>query len=125
MTLFEPGGETSTRDSLIRRWGRGGRDTILVVLALFVVIPLLVAGGVYLFGDDERSTESIAAEIEASVRENTPPARRDIRVSVDCPDPVEWRVGETFRCVVAQGRQSILVTVTMENDDGYVTWQAG
>lgn len=48
------------------------------------------------------------------------------RVSVDCPDSIDWDTGENFHCVMTdKGGETARVTVTMENDDGDVTWVLG
>lgn len=46
-------------------------------------------------------------------------------VTVDCPDQIEWKVGGEFHCIGKAGGQRFRVTVSMENEDGDVTWQVG
>jgi hypothetical protein len=44
--------------------------------------------------------------------------------SVRCPDEVEARRGDTFRCVaVASNGQRARVAVTQRDDEGNVSWQ--
>lgn len=43
---------------------------------------------------------------------------------VDCPDDVTIKAGRTFHCLVSKGGQTVRLTVTIENSDGYVTWEA-
>jgi len=48
------------------------------------------------------------------------------QAKVQCPADVPIKAGSTFHCIVTdQHRNSVRVTVTIENDKGYVTWVAG
>ena len=49
----------------------------------------------------------------------------DTSVKVQCPSDVAIQAGATFHCIVSEHRQSVRVTVTIENDKGEVTWVAG
>lgn len=69
---------------------------------------------------DERSTAGYEKQITKWVDASTPGGGP---ITTGCPDPIEWRVGEEFHCVVHQGKQSLGVTVTMENDEGAATWR--
>lgn len=94
-----------------------------LIAAAAVVIVVAAAVGLWaLLAPDERSTETIENGIHSWADENT---ARGGAIKVECPDPVEWRVGETFNCIVTQGKQSVRVVVTMENDQGATTWVAG
>lgn len=86
-----------------------------ILVALGVVFAIVQATR-----PDERSTDDVADQIEAWAEEKG--ARS---AEADCPDPVEWRVGETFRCILTVDDQDVRVTVTMENDQGEVTWITG
>lgn len=44
---------------------------------------------------------------------------------VSCPDDVAIKAGSTFHCIVRARGQTVRLVVTIENDDGYVTWQTG
>lgn len=45
------------------------------------------------------------------------------KVTVNCPDQIDWRVGGDFHCIGKAGGQRFGVTVSMENDAGDVTWR--
>jgi hypothetical protein len=42
-----------------------------------------------------------------------------------CPADVPIKAGSTFHCVLNMDGQTTLLTVTIENADGYVTWSMG
>lgn len=42
-----------------------------------------------------------------------------------CPADVPIKAGSTFHCVLSMGSQTTLLTVTIENANGYVTWSMG
>jgi len=69
-------------------------------------------------------TEIDASKTEAFIRENVagPPPR-----SVDCPDGVEAKKGETFDCRLTyeHGVPPATLTVHVENDDGKVRFGPG
>lgn len=95
----------------------------MVWIGVAAVVVLVAVGGWYMFlRADERSTADIEDEIHSWADERTEGGGA---ITVECPDPIEWRVGETFHCILSQGEQTVGVTVTMENDDGAVTWRAG
>lgn len=84
-------------------------------LGLVLVSALLLVAGC-------SSQEADIPGIESGIEEWA--AKQDIgRVSVDCPDSIEWKTGSDFHCVMTDKQgSSARVTVTMENDDGDVTW---
>lgn len=45
------------------------------------------------------------------------------KVTVNCPDQIDWRVGGDFHCIGKAGGQRFGVTVSMENDAGDITWR--
>lgn len=45
--------------------------------------------------------------------------------TVDCPTSVDWEVGGDFHCVITSAGQTYRVSVTMEDDQGTVTWALG
>lgn len=84
----------------------------------------VVVGGYLAWGlvrPDERST----TEIEQQIADWAESELGGGPVEVQCPDPIEWRVGETFNCIATQADATVGVAVTMENEDGAVTWRAG
>lgn len=50
--------------------------------------------------------------------------KQGVSVKVTCPSDVEIEAGRTFHCLVNDDNSSdtVRMTVTIENDDGYVTW---
>jgi hypothetical protein len=51
--------------------------------------------------------------------------KADPSVRVQCPDDIEIKAGSTFHCLLSAGKQTARLTVTIENDKGYVTWVVG
>ena len=50
--------------------------------------------------------------------------QNDVDVSVDCPNEVDWKKGESFTCDVEEPDGTISkATVTMKDDDGNVSWK--
>jgi hypothetical protein len=47
------------------------------------------------------------------------------RAHVTCPADVPIKAGSTFHCLISAGGQTVRLTVTIENSDGYVTWVVG
>lgn len=61
--------------------------------------------------------------LESSIEDDLGDQVEDPGVTVDCPDTIEWRVGETFRCIATDSAdQRARVTVHMENDAGEYYW---
>jgi hypothetical protein len=46
-------------------------------------------------------------------------------VKVSCPGDQPQKADTTFHCVLSGGGQSVRLTVTVENDQGYLTWVTG
>jgi hypothetical protein len=53
-----------------------------------------------------------------AVRQHIVPAP----ASVQCPSGIPIKAGTDFHCLVRGGGQTVRVTVTIENDKGYLTW---
>lgn len=71
----------------------------------------------------EADIPAIESEITTWAEDNSP---EGTDIEVDCPDTIEWRTGGDFHCIVSdQNGETVRVTVTMENDDGDVTWVVG
>jgi hypothetical protein len=51
--------------------------------------------------------------------------KADPSVKVDCPGDIEIKAGTEFHCLLRGGNQTARLTVTIENNDGYVTWVVG
>lgn len=84
--------------------------------AALIIAGLLLAA----CGASEIDTELVEDEIRTGVKE-----QRGVDVTVDCPDTVELEVGKTFQCTVedpASGDQ-VKADVTMDNEDGDITWR--
>lgn len=117
--------DATVRVDLERRLsGWWPKSWVVRILLASVLVGAGVAVGTGLvnhFGKDERSTSWVESEIRSWVDKST---QGGGVITVRCPDPIEWRVGEDFHCIARQGGQSLGVTVTMENDDGDVTWRA-
>lgn len=47
----------------------------------------------------------------------------DIEATVDCPEQVDWKTGDTFTCDVEGVDGFPTAEVTMEDDDGNVAWE--
>lgn len=46
------------------------------------------------------------------------------RLTIDCPNSVEWTAGNEFRCTAEDGRgNQRTVTVFMQNGDGEYYWE--
>lgn len=64
-------------------------------------------------------TDAVEDDIEAGILDQT-----NAHVTADCPDDIDLEVGGEFHCIVTSDvlGQTARVTVTMENDDGDITW---
>ena len=47
----------------------------------------------------------------------------DVEATVDCPDQVDWKKGDTFDCDIEGVEGVSKATVTMKDDDGNVEWE--
>jgi len=86
--------------------------------ALLLIAPLLVAcGGEQSQADIPKIEHGIATGVRQQVH---------TRVTVDCPDQIEWKPGSDFHCFATDGQgRSSRVTVSMENDGGDWSWELG
>jgi hypothetical protein len=73
-------------------------------------------------GEQTLDHDALVAQIHrwAVAKEKAAPS-----VKVDCPDDIPIKAGTNFHCLISGGGQSVRVTVTIENDKGYVTWVVG
>jgi hypothetical protein len=80
----------------------------------------LVAAGLAACGDAKLDTDRAEAAIRSGITRQT-----GVKIdSVRCPDDVEARKGETFRCVAsASNGQRARVEVTQRDDEGSVSWR--
>lgn len=65
------------------------------------------------------------AEVEDSIRVDLAdqldvPANS---IDVECPQSIEWRVGEEFRCFAEDDTGRAKITVHMENEEGSFSWE--
>lgn len=72
-------------------------------------------------GSFEPNMSAFESEIETDMADQLP----GDGFEVNCPDSIEWSVGEEFHCIAKIGRQQGTVTVHMENEDGFYTWESG
>jgi hypothetical protein len=80
------------------------------MLALAACLSLAACSG-------EADIPAIESEIAAQIEDQA-----DVAVTVDCPSSVDWRVGETFNCVVESvDGDRAMAEVQMEKDGEY-TW---
>ena len=92
---------------------------VLVTGAALVGLTLTGCDGTSVTGGQEADINLIESEITAGVQDQS-----GVAVTVDCPSSVEWEVGRTFHCVVeASDGSRAMANVTMENDDGDITWE--
>jgi hypothetical protein len=71
-------------------------------------------------GGGEADIPGIEQNIEHGVAKQS---GYDGKVTVNCPDQIDWRVGGDFHCIGKAGGQRFGVTVSMENDAGDITWR--
>jgi hypothetical protein len=112
---------------LTRHQVRAGAGIVALSLAMVVALTVVVAA---LDGDDNTSANPFSAaeldtpylegEIESWAKENGVRGR----ISVDCPNSMPIERGAEYHCIMTAGDgTSVGVTVSVENDDGEVTWQ--
>jgi hypothetical protein len=85
-----------------------------------LAVGLALAGAVSACGQSKLDTERAEAAIGAGITRQT-----GVKIdSVRCPDEVEARQGETFRCLArASNGQRARVEVTQRDDEGSVSWR--
>ena len=89
-----------------------------------LLIPLLAAGalGVAGCGDKKLDTGKLEGKIKDGIQKQA-----GVKIkSVDCPDDVKVKKGDTFNCkATTQTGQSANVKVTQQDDKGNVNYQVG
>jgi hypothetical protein len=80
----------------------------------------LVAAGLAACGESKLDTDRAESAIRSGIIRQT-----GVKIDmVRCPDEVEARRGETFRCVaLASNGQRARVEVTQRDDEGSVSWR--
>jgi hypothetical protein len=91
---------------------------IAVVVALAVIGASAVIGGRSKTIDDVRLESKI--KTWAVEKQDASPS-----VKVSCPSGVQIKSGATFHCLLSAGRETARLTVTIENNNGDVTWVVG
>ncbi|MGH2980139.1 MAG: DUF4333 domain-containing protein [Solirubrobacterales bacterium] len=88
--------------------------------ALLATGLALIAAGVSACGESKLDTERAESAIRTGITRQT-----GVKIdSVRCPDDVEARQGDTFRCVArASNGQRARVDVTQRDDEGSVSWR--
>jgi uncharacterized protein DUF4333 len=91
-----------------------------VARARLAVGLALVAVAVAACGENKLDTERAESAIRAGITRQT-----GVKIaSVRCPDDVEARQGDTFRCLArASNGQRARVEVTQRDDEGSVSWR--
>lgn len=103
---------------------QGARVLGLPIWVWVLGVGFLVAVGAvkvpgFLGGAYEADITMIESEIESGIRRQT-----DLTATVECPSSIDWEVGRTFNCIAtASDGSRAAVEVTMENDDGDITWR--
>jgi hypothetical protein len=87
---------------------------------LRAIAPAAVTVSVVACGDAKLDTDRAESAIRAGITRQT-----GVKIdSVRCPDEVEAKQGETFRCVArASNGQRARVEVTQRDDEGSVSWR--
>jgi hypothetical protein len=80
----------------------------------------LIAAGLAACGEAKLDTDRAETAIRSGITRQT-----GVKIdSVRCPDEVQARKGETFRCVAsASNGQRARVEVTQRDDEGSVSWR--
>lgn len=89
------------------------------------IVALLVIGYVIWRSvqGDEMDSRRVETALEHWTAKQSPNASG---ITADCPDHIEVDPGREFHCIVTDDTgDSIRITVTIENDDGDVTWAVG
>jgi hypothetical protein len=96
------------------------RRAIAATVAIAAVVAMIALGGCDL--NKEIDTDRAEAEIKRDLSAQTGAQLRSVR----CPDEVEAKKGERFRCTaVAEDGSRIPIRVTQTDDDGGVRWRVG
>lgn len=86
------------------------------LLGAGLAVLLTACGGGY-----EPDMAAIEDEIAADLSKQV-----DVKATVDCPDTMEWRVGDEFYCQATIAKEPAgRVSVAMQNDAGEYYWQLG
>ena len=87
---------------------------------LSLVPAIVLALGLAACGESKLDTSRLESQIQKSLRERT-----GVPVeSVICPDDVEAKKGDTFRCVATTARKDrVVLDVTQDDSEGRVTWR--
>lgn len=110
----------TTDGELRERISRSNRT--LLWLAGVVGILVLIGVGVFVYHALQPTPVDIAG-VEQQIRDGVKD-QSGTNVTVDCPDSIDWDTGGEFHCIVEdnQGNRAT-ATVSMENDDGEITWR--
>lgn len=91
---------------------------MLGTLALFA---LAGCGGGY-----EPDLPAMEREIDEGLEGQLDTQGIKVQLVVECPRSVEWKAGETFKCIAEdQHEGTAVVVVSMQNDDGEWFWEVG
>lgn len=84
-----------------------------------LLTPLLLLAGCGGYEPDMPELENrIAVDLADQID-----AKAD-QIDLNCPDSIEWRVGDEFRCYAEDDRGNrVQIVVHMENDEGDLTWE--
>lgn len=88
--------------------------TTLTLAALALAAPLAACG------TETIDTGKVEDEVVKGIEEQTDAEN----VTVECPDDVDAKKGDTFECdVSATGSRGAKVTVEQTSDDGHIRWR--
>lgn len=83
------------------------------------VAPLLAGCG----GGDARTADTDGIQVQLVIWAAKQGAGK---VTADCPDTVPWKVGGVFHCILTDpAGETTRIAVTMEDEQGAVTWVVG
>lgn len=82
--------------------------------------PLLISALALLLSacSDITDMAAIEEEIRTGIQQQS-----GVTATIDCPSEIEWRVGGTFNCLVINGAQRSIATVSMQNAKGEYIWE--
>ena len=91
------------------------RIAIGLVAALSACLALVACGE-----DSNLDTAALESQMKETISDRT----RIPIASVACPDDVQPKKGDTFRCTATTERgERVLLNVTQEDDEGAVKWR--
>jgi hypothetical protein len=84
-----------------------------------LVVSLAAALALSACGSKVLNTGKAETEIEKGLKQQL----HLKSVSVNCPDDVKAKKGDTFNCTAKSGKQTARIAVTQQNDSGRISWR--